>query len=65
VIKEILRWALLPAAVSAGLLCALGTATPGRIAFFAACSAVWYWLSRRKVHSLDRETLGIPRRRPR
>jgi membrane protein implicated in regulation of membrane protease activity len=60
---ESLRWVLLPAAVVAGLLCALGTATPARIAFFGACSALWYWLSRRKVFSLDRETLGIPRRR--
>ncbi|MFI5346653.1 MAG: hypothetical protein ACHQ51_09795 [Elusimicrobiota bacterium] len=58
-----LRWVFLPAAVAGGMRCLLGTATPGRIAFAAACAGLWFWLSRRKVHSLDRQVLGIPPRR--
>ena len=60
---EHLRWVFLPLAIIVGLLCALGTATPARIVSFAAFSAAWFWLSRRKVFSLDRPNLGIPPRR--
>ena len=57
------RWIFLLAAVLGGLRCLLGTATPGRILFAAACAGLWFWMSRRKVLSLDRGTLGIPPRR--
>lgn len=58
-----LRWVFLPAAAASGASCLLGTATPGRLAFAAVCAALWFGLSRRKVLSLDRESLGIPPRR--
>jgi hypothetical protein len=58
-----LRWVFLLAAAAGGLRCLLGTATPGRIALAAVCAGLWFWLSRRKVLSLDRATLGIPPRR--
>ena len=56
------RWVFLVGAVFGAARCALFKATPGRVAFAAACGLVWYWLSRRKVLSLDRGTLGIPPR---
>ena len=58
-----LRWVYLAVAAVSGLRCLLGTATLGRIAFTAACAGLWFWLSRRKVLSLDRQSLGIPPRR--
>jgi hypothetical protein len=58
-----LRWVFLLAAAAGGVYCLLGTATPGRIAFTGACAGLWFWLSRRKVLSLDRQTLGFPPRR--
>lgn len=57
------RWLLLPAAVAGAALCAFRGLTPRRAAFTAASGLGWYWLSRRKIRSLDRETLGIPARR--
>jgi hypothetical protein len=57
-----LRWVFLLAAAAGGVRCLLGTATPGRIAFVAACAGLWFWMSRRKVLSLDRQTLRIPPR---
>jgi hypothetical protein len=58
-----LRWPLLLAAVAGGARCAFFRATPGRLGLTAACGLLWFWLSRRKIRSLDRETLGLPPRR--
>lgn len=57
------RWLLLPASAAGALWCVFGGLTPGRAAFTVATGLAWFALSRRKVHSLDRETLGIPPRR--
>jgi hypothetical protein len=57
-----LRWVFLVAAVVSGAWCVLLRATPGRAAFAAVSGLAWYGLSRRKVLSLDRSTLGIPPR---
>ncbi|MDE2141706.1 MAG: hypothetical protein KGJ84_04770 [Elusimicrobia bacterium] len=58
-----LRWVFLLAAAAGGARCLLGAATAGRLAFAVACASLWFWLSRRKVLSLDRSVLGIPPRR--
>jgi hypothetical protein len=58
-----LRWLFLLAAVVGGVRCVLGTASLGCLALTLLCGGLWFVLSRRKVHSLDRETLGIPPRR--
>lgn len=58
-----LRWVFLLAAFAGAARCVFSDATAGRVAFAAACGALWFWLSRLKVHSLDRETLGVPPRR--
>jgi hypothetical protein len=58
-----LRWIFLLAAVLGAGRCVFFDATPARVGFALACALLWYWLSRRKVHSLDRETLGVPPRR--
>jgi hypothetical protein len=58
-----LRWLLLAAAVVGAARCAFDRATPARVAFAAACGLLWFWMSRRKVRSLDRDTLGVPPRR--
>ncbi len=58
-----LRWVLLAAAVLGAARCAFFEATPPRLAFAAACALAWFWLSRRKVRSLDRGALGVPPRR--
>lgn len=48
------RWLLLPVtALSAAA--AFYRATPGRVAAAALCGLAWYALSRRKIHSLDRD----------
>ena len=52
---ESLRWLLLPVAVVDLLALILSGPTTGRVAVFLAAGAGWYALSRRKVHSLDRE----------
>ena len=58
-----LRWAFLVAAVAGAARCAFFEATGPRVAFAAACGVAWFWMSRRKVRSIDRETLGLPPRR--
>jgi hypothetical protein len=58
-----LRWIFFFAAGAGGAGCLLFGATPARVGVSAACGLLWLWLSRRKVESLDRETLGIPPRR--
>ena len=57
------RWLFLLAAVAGVARCVLSGATPPRLAFACACGLLWFWLSQRKVHSLDRESLGVPPRR--
>jgi hypothetical protein len=57
-----LRWAFLLAAVAAAARCAFSGFTSARAAFALVCCALWLWLSRRKVRSLDRDTLGVPPR---
>jgi hypothetical protein len=58
-----LRWIFLLAAVAGALRCLYAGATPPRAGFACACALLWFWLSQRKVHSLDRESLGMPPRR--
>ncbi len=58
-----LRWVFLLAAFAGGARCVFFDATPARAVFAAVCALLWFWLSRLKVHSLDRETLGVPPRR--
>ena len=58
-----LRWVFLLAAFAGAARCAYSGATPAACGSAAACGLLWFWLSRRKVHSLDRETLGVPPRR--
>jgi len=58
-----LRWILLPTAVVFGGLCLLSAATPARAGAAVVSGLLWFWLSRRKVMSLDRGSLGIPPRR--
>jgi hypothetical protein len=58
-----LRWPLLAAALIGAGRCAFFEATPRRLEVTAACGLGWFLLSRRKVHSLDRENRGAPPRR--
>lgn len=58
-----LRWAFLLAALAGAARCAFSGAAPARVVFAIACALVWLWLSRRKMRSLDRGTLGVPPRR--
>ena len=58
-----LRWVFLLAALAGAARCAVSGTTAGRAAFAAGCALLWFWLSRLKVHSLDRQTLGVPPRR--
>jgi hypothetical protein len=58
-----LRWIFLLAAVAAAARCVFFQASPAQFGFAAAFGLVWFALSRRKVHSLDREELGIKPRR--
>ena len=58
-----LRWIFLLGAVASAARCAFFDATPGRIGFAAVSGLLWFWLSRRKVHSIDRDRLGLPPRR--
>ena len=58
-----LRWLFLLAAVAGAARCAFFVATPARAEFAAACGLAWFWMSRRKARSLDRESLGLPPRR--
>ena len=57
-----LRWVFLLAALAGAVLCAFAGTTLPRAGATAACGLLWYLLSRRKMHSLDRETLGVPPR---
>lgn len=60
-----LRWAFFAAALLAAACALFLEATPGRLGAATACGLAWFLLSRRKVLSLDRESLGLrPRRRP-
>lgn len=59
----VLRWPLLMAAVLGAGRCALFGPTPRATTWTAVCGLLWFWLSRRKVRSLDRESLGVPARR--
>lgn len=49
-----LRWLLLPVSALSGAL-AFYRATPGRLTTAVLFGLAWYGLSRRKVHSLDRD----------
>jgi hypothetical protein len=60
---SILRWLLLLAAAAAGARCVFFGTTPPFLVLTAAAGLLWFWLSRRKVRSLDRDTLGVPPRR--
>ena len=57
-----LRWIFLLAAVAGSARCAFFDATSARIGFAAVCGLLWFWMSRRKIRSLDREMLGMPPR---
>ena len=59
-----LRWVFLLAAVAAAARCVFFNGTAAELGIAAACALLWFVMSRRKVHSLDRETLGLPPRRP-
>lgn len=61
--SAVVRWLFLLAAALGGIRCLLGTASLPCMAFTVFCFGLWFVLSRRKVLSLDRETLGIPPRR--
>lgn len=58
-----LRWVFLLAAFAGAARCVFFGVTPARLAFAAVCGLLWFWLSRRKVHSIDREVLGLRPRR--
>ncbi len=58
-----LRWLFLLAALAGGVRCVFFEATAARLVLTGLCGLLWFWLSRRKIRSLDRETLGLPPRR--
>jgi hypothetical protein len=58
-----LRWVFLLAAVAGGARCVFFDATASEFGFAVVCGLIWFALSRRKVHSLDRDALGLPPRR--
>ena len=58
-----LRWVFLLAALAGAARCVLSGVTPARAGFAAACGLLWFRLSRLKVRSLDRASLGVPPRR--
>ena len=58
-----LRWIFLLGAVAGAARCVFFDATAPEFGFAAVCGLLWFGLSRRKVHSLDRRTLGLPPRR--
>jgi hypothetical protein len=57
-----LRWTLLAWSSVSALLCVFLGTTPGRALSTVASGTLWFVLSRRKVLSLDRGSLGIARR---
>lgn len=59
---ESLRWVLLPVAVLALLALILRGLEPRSAAVFAVCGLAWFALSRRKMHSLDRDPAKKPGR---
>jgi hypothetical protein len=61
--SPLLRWTLLTWSAASALLCVWSGMTPARAASTVVTGTLWYWLSRRKVLALDRESLGIPPRR--
>ena len=58
-----LRWIFLLAAIIGAARCVFFDATPARAALALVSALLWFWLSRLKMRSLDRETLGVPPRR--
>ena len=58
-----LRWIFLVAAVAGAARCVFFDASAAEFGFAAACALLWFGLSRRKVHSLDRGSLGLRARR--
>jgi hypothetical protein len=58
-----LRWIFLLAAVAGGARCVFFDATAAQFGLAVVCGLIWFALSRRKVHSLDRATLGFAPRR--
>ena len=58
-----LRWIFLLAAVAAAARCVFFDAAAPELGFAAVCGLLWFALSRRKMRSLDRGTLGLPPRR--
>ena len=58
-----LRWIFLAAAVAGAARCVFFDAAAPEFAFAAVSALIWFGLSRRKVHSLDRATLGLRPRR--
>ena len=58
-----MRWVFLLSAVVGAARCAVAGTTPARLAFAAVCALLWFGLSRRKIHSIDRDVVGLPPRR--
>jgi hypothetical protein len=58
-----LRWPLLLIAAAGASRCAFSGTNWRRLTATAVCGLLWFWLSRRKVRSLDRDALGVPPRR--
>ncbi|MFI5350915.1 MAG: hypothetical protein ACHQ2Z_15315, partial [Elusimicrobiota bacterium] len=58
-----LRWIFLLAAVAGAARCIFFDPAAPEFGFYVVCGLLWFALSRRKVHSLDRESLGFPPRR--
>ncbi len=57
-----LRWVFLLAALAGAARCAWSGPTAARAGFVVVCGLLWFFLSQRKAHSLDRGVLGVPPR---
>lgn len=60
---SLLRWLLLLASSAFALRCVFSGTTPLRALGTVATGTLWFWLSRRKVLSLDRGRMGLSPRR--
>ena len=54
-----LRWIFLAAAIAGMARCVFFDGTAMRVGSAAVCGLLWFWMSRLKVRSIDRETLGL------
>lgn len=59
---ETARWLLLPVAALAALALFVRGVEPRSAALFSVCGLGWFALSRRKMHSLDRDPARKPGR---